>query len=378
MPVTPPEIGWQLLDSAEVNKTNAKLGRRANKVLDAIFSGSGTGHVVTRTHRTPPGPLTPIHGATLLRPQGASATRWIIRDFFNIQTFAEMTILFGINCENISMALHRTKLRDLAETAKVVSGRKFIRNSGEICSLHHKIEDRWARSYSGQASPDLRLSLWLCTKPHSSIAIQLKIEVKVQYHFKRRSCFIKVFLVPNNLTVKQWALLPRPWWWGLGTLNKEYYKNHSDNLPNPPLTFQNTAPATGTGHCWTVTAIVCWESKRKPSSSWYFNQENLSRVKPDKFSGYRKHLSLSLVIFTWPIKSLANLQLSIITLQSPLPPDLYNCGGDASCCLRNHETWSKSHWYETKFSLRVSASWRMLDRSMLWVSVPRCGLLCKK
>ena len=171
-PVTPPEIGWQLLDSAEVNKTNAKLGRRANKVLDAIFSGSG--HVVTRTHRTPPGPLTPIHGATLLRPQGASATRWIIRDFFNIQTFAEMTILFGINCENISMALHRTKLRDLAETAKVVSGRKFIRNSGEICSLHHKIEDRWARSYSGQASPDLRLSLWLCTKPHSSIAIQLK------------------------------------------------------------------------------------------------------------------------------------------------------------------------------------------------------------
>ena len=55
--------------------------------------------------------------------------------FFNIQTFAEMTILFGVNCENISMALHRTTLRDLAETAKVVSGRKFIRNSGEIAFI---------------------------------------------------------------------------------------------------------------------------------------------------------------------------------------------------------------------------------------------------
>ena len=255
-PVTPPEIGWQLLDSAEVNKTNAKLGRRANKVLDAIFSGSG--HVVTRTHRTPPGPLTPIHGATLLSPQGASATRWIIQDFFNIQTFAEMTILFGINCENISMALHRTKLRDLAETAKVVSGRKFIRNSGEIAFI---IRLRTDEQGAIQVKPALTLD-WVYDSALSHIP-QLQSnwnEVKVQYHFERRSCFIKVFLVPNNLTVKQWALLPRPWWWGLGTLNKEYYKNHSDNLPNPPLTFQNTAPATGTGHCWTVTAIVCWES----------------------------------------------------------------------------------------------------------------------
>ncbi len=282
-----------------------------------------------------------------------------------------MTILFGINCENISMALHRTKLRDLAETAKVVSGRKFIRNSGEIAFI---IRLRTDEQGAIQVKPALTLDwVWLSHIPQLQSNWN---EVKVQYHFER-SCFIKVFLVPNNLTVKQWALLPRPWWWGLGTLNKEYYKNHSDNLPNPPLTFQNTAPATGTGHCWTVTAVVCWESKRKPSSSWYFNQENLSRVKPDKFSGYRKHLSLSLVIFTWPIKSLPNLQLSIITLQSPLPPDLYNCGGDgdASCCPRNHETWSKSHWYETKFS---TSGWRMLDRSMLWVSVPRCGLLCKK
>ena len=94
--------------------------------------------------------------------------------FFQYSNFCRDDDFVWLNCENISMALHRTKLRDLAETAKVVSGRKFIRNSGEICSLHHKIEDRWARSYSGQASPDLRLSLWLCTKPHSSIAIQLK------------------------------------------------------------------------------------------------------------------------------------------------------------------------------------------------------------
>ena len=38
-----------------------------------------------------------------------------------------MTILFGVNCENISMALHRTNLGDLAQTAKVVSGHKLIR-----------------------------------------------------------------------------------------------------------------------------------------------------------------------------------------------------------------------------------------------------------
>ena len=42
-----------------------------------------------------------------------------------------MTILFGVNCENISMALHRTNLGDLTQTAKVVSGRKFITNYGE-------------------------------------------------------------------------------------------------------------------------------------------------------------------------------------------------------------------------------------------------------
>ena len=42
-----------------------------------------------------------------------------------------MTILFGVNCENISMTLHRTNLGDLAQTAKVVSGHKLIRNSGE-------------------------------------------------------------------------------------------------------------------------------------------------------------------------------------------------------------------------------------------------------
>ena len=84
----------------------------------------------------PPGPLTPIHGSGHApQPSRCSSHSMDHPAFFNIQTFAEMTILFGVNCENISMALHRTTLRDLAETAKVVSGRKFIRNSGEIAFI---------------------------------------------------------------------------------------------------------------------------------------------------------------------------------------------------------------------------------------------------
>ena len=80
---------------------------------------------------TPLQPLTPIHGATLLNPQGVSGHSIDHPAFYNIHNFAEMTILFGVNCENISMALHRTNLGDLTKTAKVVSGRKFITNYGE-------------------------------------------------------------------------------------------------------------------------------------------------------------------------------------------------------------------------------------------------------
>ena len=72
-----------------------------------------------------------------------------------------MTILFGVNCENISMTLHRTNLGDLAQTAKVVSGHKLIRNSGE--GVFYPDSDRWARSYSGQDNPDLSLGLHWAT-----------------------------------------------------------------------------------------------------------------------------------------------------------------------------------------------------------------------
>ena len=130
--------------------------------------------------------------------------------FFNIHNFAEMTILFGANCENISMALHRTNLEDLTQTAKVVSGRKFIRNSGEEFFIRILTDEQGAI----QVKPALTL-VWVCTEPHSSLAIQLKrskssISVSMEL-------FYQGFPHPNNLTVKQWALLHAARCWGLGT-----------------------------------------------------------------------------------------------------------------------------------------------------------------
>ena len=145
---------------------------------------------------TPPEPLTPIHGATLLNPQGVPGHSIDHPAFFNIHNFAEMTILFGVNCEHISMALHHTNLGDLTQTAKVVSGRKFIRNSGEEFFIRVLTDEQGAI----QVKPALTL-VWVCTEPHSWLAIQLK-RSKSSISFSME-LFYQGFPRQNNLTVKQ-------------------------------------------------------------------------------------------------------------------------------------------------------------------------------
>ena len=108
--------------------------------------------------------------------------------FYNIHNFAEMTILFGVNCENISMALHRTNLGDLTQTAKVVSGRKFITNYGEEFFIRVLTDEQGAI----QVKPALTL-VWSAQSHILGLQSNWN-EVKVQYHFQW-SCFIKVFLV---------------------------------------------------------------------------------------------------------------------------------------------------------------------------------------
>ena len=163
---------------SEQNKCEAGRASKQGPWCHLLWSGAGhwsLGHQAVCDNLTPPGPLTPIHGSGHApQPSRCSSHSMDHPAFFNIQTFAEMTILFGVNCENISMALHRTTLRDLAETAKVVSGRKFIRNSGEIAFIIRLRTDEQQGAF--RVKPTLTL-VWApdsALQPNFSIAFQLK------------------------------------------------------------------------------------------------------------------------------------------------------------------------------------------------------------
>ena len=239
-----------------------------------------------------------------------------------------------------------------------MSGHKFIRGSGEIVIiiLVLKTDEQGAI----QVKPALTL-VWV-SKPHSSfICNPIENGVKVQYHFEP-GCFIKVFLVPNNLTEKQWALLHSPWCGDNSTKNIIKTSPVIDHIHL--WHFGDSAPAAGPGH-WTETAGACWESKRKPSSSsWNIFQsgEFEREAKPGKFSGYWKHSSLS---------SLSSHDLLSLRQTYNFPVCSSSVSAAPDYIITAVETEALCARGITKLALKVidtktsPLSWSELDRSML-------------